>query len=404
MATVKVKFRASSIPDKEGTLFFQVIHNRVTRQIATGHKIFKREWNADKSEVILPGSEPLRHDYLLSVKGALTANELKIKSIIARLDKAGSDYSVEKVIDLFNEPKNDDDFIAFAQRLINRLKQVGKRQTADTYTTVLNSFKRFRKEQDLPLDDVDSALVMEYETWLKENGICKNTVSFYMRNLRAIYNRAVEKELTTQRFPFKHVYTGIDKTVKRAVPIKIIRQIKELDLTLSPLLDYARDLFMFSFYTRGMSFVDMSYLKKKDLQHGILTYRRQKTNQQLSIKWEQPMQDIIDKYDTADSPYLLPIIRDMDRDKRRQYKNASHLVNNKLKKIGEHLGLGIPLTSYVARHTWASIAKSKNIPVSTISEALGHDSETTTRIYLTSLDTSSVDKANSIVLKLFTDK
>ena len=404
MATVKVKFRASSIPDKEGTLFFQVIHNRVTRQIATGHKIFKREWNADKSEVILPGSEPLRHDYLLSVKGALTANELKIKSIIARLDKAGSDYSVEKVIDLFNEPKNDDDFIAFAQRLINRLKQVGKRQTADTYTNVLNSFKRFRKEQDLPLDDVDSALVMEYETWLKENGICKNTVSFYMRNLRAIYNRAVEKELTTQRFPFKHVYTGIDKTVKRAVPIKIIRQIKELDLTLSPLLDYARDLFMFSFYTRGMSFVDMSYLKKKDLQHGILTYRRQKTNQQLSIKWEQPMQDIIDKYDTADSPYLLPIIRDMDRDKRRQYKNASHLVNNKLKKIGEQLGLGIPLTSYVARHTWASIAKSKNIPVSTISEALGHDSETTTRIYLTSLDTSSVDKANSIVLKLFTDK
>lgn len=404
MATVKVKFRASSIPDKEGTLFFQVIHNRVTRQIATGHKIFKREWNADKSEVILPGSEPLRHDYLLSVKGALTANELKIKSIIARLDKAGSDYSVEKVIDLFNEPKNDDDFIAFAQRLINRLKQVGKRQTADTYTTVLNSFKRFRKEQDLPLDDVDSALVMEYETWLKENGICKNTVSFYMRNLRAIYNRAVEKELTTQRFPFKHVYTGIDKTVKRAVPIKIIRQIKELDLTLSPLLDYARDLFMFSFYTRGMSFVDMSYLKKKDLQHGILTYRRQKTNQQLSIKWEQPMQDIIDKYDTADSPYLLPIIRDMDRDKRRQYKNASHLVNNKLKKIGEQLGLGIPLTSYVARHTWASIAKSKNIPVSTTSEALGHDSETTTRIYLTSLDTSSVDKANSIVLKLFTDK
>lgn len=404
MATVKVKFRASSIPDKEGTLFFQVIHNRVTRQIATGYKIFKREWNADKSEVILPGSEPLRHDYLLSVKGALTANELKIKSIIARLDKAGSDYSVEKVIDLFNEPKNDDDFIAFAQRLINRLKQVGKRQTADTYTTVLNSFKRFRKEQDLPLDDVDSALVMEYETWLKENGICKNTVSFYMRNLRAIYNRAVEKELTTQRFPFKHVYTGIDKTVKRAVPIKIIRQIKELDLTLSPLLDYARDLFMFSFYTRGMSFVDMSYLKKKDLQHGILTYRRQKTNQQLSIKWEQPMQDIIDKYDTADSPYLLPIIRDMDRDKRRQYKNASHLVNNKLKKIGEQLGLGIPLTSYVTRHTWASIAKSKNIPVSTISEALGHDSETTTRIYLTSLDTSSVDKANSIVLKLFTDK
>lgn len=400
MATVKVKFRASSIPDKEGTLFFQVIHGRVTRQIATGHKIFKREWNADKSEVILPGSEPLRHDYLLSVKEALAANELKIKSIITRLDKAGSDYSVEKVVELFNEPKNDDDFIAFAQRLINRLKQVGKRQTADTYTTALNSFKRFRGDVDLPLDEVDSNLMMKYEVWLGETGICKNTVSFYMRNLRAIYNRAVDEELTIQRLPFKHVYTGIDKTVKRAVPVQVIRQIKDLDLTLFPSLDYARDLFMFSFYTRGMSFIDMAYLKKKDLQNGILSYRRQKTDQQLFIKWEQPMQDIIDKYDTTDSLYLLPIIRDMNRDKRKQYKNAAHLVNDKLKKIGEQLGLEMSLTTYVARHAWASIAKSKNIPISTISEAMGHDSETTTRIYLASLDTSSVDKANSIVLNL----
>ena len=96
----------------------------------------------------------------------------------------------------------------------------------------------------------------------------------------------------------------------------------------------------------------------------------------------------------------MPIIKDMNIDKHRQYKNAAHLVNNKLKKIGELLGLNISLTSYVARHSWASIAKSKNISISTISEAMGHDSETTTRIYLTSLDTSSVDKANSIVLNL----
>ena len=221
---------------------------------------------------------------------------------------------------------------------------------------------RFRSEQDVLLEEVDSNLMVEYESWLKENGICKNTVSFYMRNLRAIYNRAVEKELVIQRFPFKHVYTGIDKTVKRAVPIKVIKQIKELDLTLSPLLDYARDMFMFSFYTRGMSFIDMAYLKKKDLQNGILSYRRQKTNQQLFIKWERPMQAIIDKYDTADSPYLLPIIKDMNLNKRKQYKNAAHLVNNKLKKIGEQLGLDISLTSYVARHSWASIAKKQEYP------------------------------------------
>ena len=246
---------------------------------------------------------------------------------------------------------------------------------------------------------MDSNLMIAYESWLKGTGICPNTSSYYMRNLRAIYNRAVERELTVQRYPFKHVYTGVDKTVKRAVPLKVIRRIRDLDLTLSPVLDYARDLFMFSFYTRGMSFIDMAYLKKKDLQNGILSYRRQKTGQQLFVKWEKPMQEIVDKYDTVGTPYLLPVIKDMNADARRQYKNAAHLVNDKLKKLGEQLGLDIPLTSYVARHGWASIAKDRNIPLAIISEAMGHDSEKTTRIYLASLDTSAVDKANSRILK-----
>lgn len=248
-------------------------------------------------------------------------------------------------------------------------------------------------------EEVDSNLMVEYETFLKGCDVCPNTSSFYMRNLRAIYNRAVERELTVQRYPFRHVYTGVDKTVKRAVPLKVIRQIRDLDLTLSPMLDYAKDLFLFSFYTRGMSFVDMAYLKKKDLQNGVLAYRRQKTGQQLFIRWEKPMQEIIDKYDTSGTPYLLPIIRDMKADARKQYKSEAHRENRSLKKIGKLLGLAIPLTSYVARHSWASIAKSKNIPVATISEAMGHDSENTTRIYLASLDTAVVDKANSLILK-----
>lgn len=308
-------------------------------------------------------------------------------------------YTADKVVEVFSSPADCGGFLSFARQLIQELKKIGKRRTAETYTTALNSFLRFRGERDLLFEEVDSNLMVEYETFLKGINVCPNSSSFYMRNLRAIYNRAVERELTVQRYPFKHVYTGVDKTVKRAVPLKVIRRIRDLDLTLSPVLDYARDLFMFSFYTRGMAFVDMAYLKKKDLQNGVLVYRRQKTGQQLFIKWEKPMQEIVGKYDTSATPYLLPIIRDMDTDARKQYKNAAHLVNDKLKKIGRQLGLAIPLTSYVARHAWASIAKSKNIPISTISEAMGHDSENTTRIYLASLDTSVVDKANSLILK-----
>ena len=272
-------------------------------------------------------------------------------------------------------------------------------RTSERYTTVLNSFGRFRRDVEVPWDEVDSDLMIEYETYLKSRGVCPNTSSYYMRGLRAIYNRAVEKGMTVQRDPFKYVYTGIGKTVKRAVPLKVIRRIRDMDLALFPAMDFARDIFMFSFYTRGMSFIDMAYLKKKDLQNGILSYRRQKTGQQLFVKWEKPMQEIVDKYDTVSTPYLLPVIKDMNADARRQYKNAAHLVNDKLKKLGVRLGLDIPLTSYVARHGWASIARSRNIPLATISEAMGHDSEKTTRIYLASLDTSSVDKANSQILK-----
>ena len=131
----------------------------------------------------------------------------------------------------------------------------------------------------------------------------------------------------------------------------------------------------------------------------VLTYRRRKTGRRLSIKWEKPMQEILDRYGHNDSPYLFPVIRDTAKDAVRQYRSAAHFINGKLKELGKRLGLGMPLTMYVARHAWASIARSKNVPLATISEAMGHDSENTTRIYLASLDTSQVDKANDIILK-----
>ncbi len=400
MATVKVKFRPSSVITKEGTLYYQITHDRVVRQINTGYKLYPTEWHSFTSQIVVPpNAEESRYHYLLALQNNLKKETARLAEIIVRLNRTDSAYTADRIVELYNLRSDNDSFLLFTRNLIVQLKQIGKIRTAETYTCALNSFIRFQGETDLLWEAVDSNLMIEYEVYLKAEGVCPNTSSYYMRSLRAIYNRAVEKELTIQRYPFKHVYTGIDKTVKRAVPVTVIRQIRNLNLEHNPMLDYARDIFMFSFYTRGMSFVDMAYLKKKDLHNGILSYRRQKTNQQLFIKWEKPMQEIIDKYDTTGTPYLLPIIKDVGKDERRQYKNASHLVNCKLKKIGAQLGLTIPLTTYVARHGWASIAKSKNIPISTISEAMGHDSENTTRIYLASLNTSVIDKANSLIIK-----
>lgn len=400
MASVKVKFRASSVPAREGTVFYQVIHRRVARQINSGYKLYPCEWDASNAEIIFPlNSGNGRRNYLASLKIAIEDDIRRLSNIVSGLERSGQDYTADEVVEYFLAFPDKGGFVSFGRELVRQLKHIGKTRTAERYTTVLNSFERFREKKDVSLDEMASNLMAEYEIFLASKGACPNTSSYYMRGLRAIYNRAVEKDLTIQRSPFKHVYTGIDKTVKRAVPLKIIRQIRELDLKLFPATDFARDIFMFSFYTRGMSFIDMAYLKKRDLKNGFLSYRRQKTGQLLFIKWELPMQEIIDKYDTAGTPYLLPIIKNTATDEWRQYKNAAHLVNDKLKKLGTKMRLPVPLTSYVARHAWASIAKSKNVPLATISEAMGHDSEKTTRIYLASLDTSAVDKANMQIIK-----
>jgi site-specific recombinase XerD len=177
--------------------------------------------------------------------------------------------------------------------------------------------------------------------------------------------------------------------------------LKALDLSYSTAKAFARDMFLFSFYTRGMSFVDIAYLQKKDLKNGVLNYRRKKTGQLLYVRWEPCMQEIIERYvPESNSTYLLNIIKDNTNDARKQYLNALTLINRSLKSIGKLIGLDKPLSMYVARHSWASIAKTEGISLSVISEGMGHDSESTTQIYLASLDSSVIDKANQKIIKL----
>ena len=400
MTSIKVKFRPSTIDGKEGTIYYQVIKNRVVRQQKTDYHIYANEWNGNSSEVVLPRYDKSRELYLMGIMEKIQIDIRHFDKIINTLEHYSATYSTDDVIAEFvaNNPENY--LFSFMESVIANLKTLGKVRTSETYAATLCSFRRFRENKDVPLDDVDSDMMMAYEAYLKNTGVSPNSSSFYMRNLRAVYNRAVEKDLTSQRFPFKHVYTGVDKTVKRAVPLKVIKKIKEKDFTMNPTFDFARDMFLMSFYTRGMSFVDMAYLRKKDLQNGVLSYRRRKTGQQLFIKWEKCMQEIVDKYDTSQSSYLLPIIKPFSEiDERKQYIYAAHNINRSLKIIGKELGLSVSLTLYVARHAWASIAKSKNVPLSVISEGMGHDSEATTRIYLASLDTMAIDKANSMILK-----
>lgn len=251
------------------------------------------------------------------------------------------------------------------------------------------------------MDQFSAELMSRYNTYLSNNGLLRNSISFYNRVLRALYNRAVREGYARQRYPFAEVYTGVDVTRKRALSPETLREIASLSLA-DPELALSRDLFLFSFQARGMSYVDMAFLTRKNLRDGNIGYMRRKTGQQLTVRVESWMQEILLRWkDSTVKPYLLPIIKTADpKDAYAQYTASLCAHNRNLHKIGEMVGLNYPLSSYSARHSWATVARDANIPISVISSAMGHTSERTTRIYLTQLDSAVVDQANRQVWKV----
>lgn len=400
MASIRLKFRPSTTPGKEGSLVFQIIHGRSVRRITSEYKIFACEWDKDNGRIILPPPLSPRYEYMASVKSDLQWQLDRLRRMTAESEKTADTVSLDEITANFS-PCTDisDSVFNFIRNQIRHKRQLGKVRSSETYRSMLNSLMHFRNGRDLTFDMVDGGLMELYEAWMQGCGLTRNTTSFYMRILRTNYKLAVEKELTPDRHPFRHVYCGMDKTVKRSIPFSDIKKINDLDLSRKPSLDFARNMFMFSFCTRGMSFVDMAYLKKTDLDGGCLTYRRKKTGQLLTVEWTWQMQAIIDKYKPNATRYLLPIITREDGSERRQYQNMMRKTNRLLKDIARLAGLPLPLSMYYTRHSWATIARGRAVPLAVISEALGHDSETTTQIYLDSIKSSEVDKANSMILE-----
>ena len=351
MATIKIKYRPSTVHGREGSVCYQVIHNRQTRLITTGYKLFSTEWDDARSVPLLGSNDAGRNGYLSALVCRIEEDINRLYFIIRKLERSGS-YTTEQIVNAYFQPDNyERTFFAYARKVIRQTQRIGKERMAEIYASSLNSFVRFRDGSgDVALENMNAALIGEYQAYLEQNGKCLNTISFYMRNLRTLYNRASEEGLVDNANPFRHVYTGVEKTIKRAVTAEVIGQIKKLDLELYPSLEFARNLFMLCFYLRGMAFVDLAFLKKNDVQNGVLVYRRHKTKRQLAIKWLQPMQDIVDRYAHPESPYLLPIIREVGTCERQQYLNASHLMNKRLKEIGKMVGCPVNLTFYVARH------------------------------------------------------
>ena len=403
MASFKLKFRPSTVRDKEGTLYFQVIHRRGTRTVHTDYHIRPEEWNRRTSSVLVTGT-PERQAELRLLVSKTRWDSRQLAAIIREKEMSLVEYTADDIVSSFRLLPPCQTWFSFIHGMVAKKLRIGRLGTAKTYRDALASFSRFRGGEDIAIDALDEELMAQYEAWLKGRGVKRNSSSCYLRTLRTLYRQAVEKGLTSDRHIFRRVFTGFARTAKRALPIGDIRAIRRLNLPAGSDLAFARDVFMLIIYLQGISFVDLAYLKKTDLKNGLLRYCRKKTGQPISVGWEPAMQDIVDTYahQTEDSPYLLPIITRTDGTERRQYERMEHKVNRLLKRIGAMVGAQVPLTTYVGRHCWASTMRDMGVSLSVVSKGLGHENLKTTQIYLSSIDTEGVVKANrKLIGRLF---
>lgn len=398
MTTVKIKFRQSSVEGKPGRIVFSITHLRRVAIITTDYKIYSNEWDNAKQKVVFC-SNASRNNALISIVQNIQWDIERIKNIIEDLSSTFGTYTVNDIVIRFQQQNEHRWLLKYFSSVISRLKQLGHIGTAKNYTSTLNSISKFRNNQDIPLCAITVQFVEEYQAWLSANRVKTNSISFYMRIFRAVYMRAIQQGYTNDRHPFKTAYTKIEKTAKRAVTFDEIKRIKELELSSFPPIELARDIFMFLFYSRGMSFIDAAYLRKSDMKAGVISYRRHKTNQLISVSANKYILRIIAKHSSKDTPYLLPILSNNIDSLRRQYESALRIVNQHLKKIAELANIGTNLSTYTARHSWATIAKFKGIPTSIIADALGHDSEKTTQIYLSTISSEEIDRANDMIME-----
>ena len=394
MATIKVKLRPSSVVGRAGTIYYQVTHRRATQQITTNIRLQPDEWDAIGEQVVVSVADKS------IIQNRIDSDIALLKRIVKDLDSSGVTYSVGDIIKRYKSPECHVSVLDFMKNQIRLMRNANRLGTALNSEKTMKNFAEFLGGVNLPFSAMTEQLIADYNAFLVQRGMVRNSISFYMRIMRAVYNKAVRQKLVEQSHPFTEVYTGIDRTHKRAVSESVISQLYKLKLTEDTPLALARDIFIFSYCTRGMAFVDIAYLKKENIQNGVICYARRKTGQLLSVRIEPSIQRIIDRHSSALSPYVFPILTSTDtKQAYEEYQVAINNHNRQLRRLSKMLPAGCKLTSYTSLHSWATDARNHNVPISVISAGMGHTSEQTTPIYLTMLENSVIDDANKGLIR-----
>lgn len=391
MATVNVMLDPPVAGQGYGTIVYSVTHQCRTVRIGTSIRLAAGDWDVSGCRVMTGGMQRLQD--------RIDSGLVRLRMIIWYLDGMRREYTVDDIVYRYGHQEDRATVMSFMDARIGQLISSGRLGTARNYIRARNSLAQYLGPADVTFVSMTKDFVSGYGAFLQRRGLVRNSISFYMRIWRAVYNLAVKNLFVEQAYPFSDVYTGVDRTRKRAVGETVVSRLFRLDLSRSASLTLARDMFLFSYCTRGMAFVDMAYLRKDDIRGGSIHYVRRKTGQPLCVRMEPCIRHIVDRYADRSEVYVFPILKSEDPEKTyARYQVALNYYNRQLKQLGRMLHLDSGLTSYVARHSWATAARNHNIPVSVISAAMGHQSEKTTQIYLAMLEDSVIDSANQEII------
>ncbi len=404
-ANIKVVlYTSKTLKNKEHPIMLRVIKDRKPKYISIGFSCAKDMWDEEDN---LPKK---KHPHFKQLRIKISDKISEAQRLVLDLENDNKNLSAHEIKGkLKRKVVNNPLVVNYFESVSDRLIAAGQIKNAEVYKDTKRNLNHFIGSKQLHFSDIDAQFLNSFEEFLKTSGKGANTIYIYLRTLRALINRAIKEEVCSEKYyPFKKFslakYSQI-KTQKRAIGKSDIAKIKKLKLTDRKDLIDAKNIFLFSYYNRGMNFIDIALLKWKDVQNGRLNYRRMKTKELFSMEILAPAMTILKHYKPTtfknDESYVFPIFLEQHVGATTMHNRRTKMlrqVNADLKDICKLAKIKTVLTTYVARHTYATVMKKSGISVSIIKEAMGHDSEETTQTYLESFENKIIDEASKAIL------
>ena len=393
MITVEaICYKYKPLKNSELPLKVRICKDRKSRYINLGVSTRAEDWDFSKNR--LKDSHPNKDE----IEKLITRTISMLKEKIIELKAEQQDFTAQSLLDRLNASTTRKTVGDIFNEQMQRLADEGRRKYMLSLRYVYNTLITFNKRLDIYFSEIDITFLRRYETWLRKRGVAENTIGIHFRSLRAVYNIAIEQNaVKAENYPFRkyEVSRLHEETAKRSLSKSDVERVIAYKST-NRYMRFPIDIFAFTYYCGGINFIDIANLTPANIIEGKLVYKRHKTSKLIKIPLQPQAVELIKKYQRKDSPYLFPILSDFhatEIQKSNRIHKVISKVNKRLKEIGEQLGLPLTLTTYVARHSQATVMKKAGVSTAVIREIMGHSSERVTQIYLDSFDNEQIDNA-----------